>query len=68
MSEEKYSESQKDIISKLIESCEELTKAMINYEMDVDCDPPYEHRKMMNKAQKAISDAQLSFSWVKQNG
>lgn len=41
----------------LLEALQEVVKAMRQYEMDVDESAPYKHRKMMEKAELALSKA-----------
>jgi len=39
----------------LINVCQELVQAMVDYQMDVEDLPPYKHRKMMARARDAIA-------------
>ena len=45
----------------LLVVCQELTQAMVDYQMEVDDEfthPPYKHTKMMERARAAIAKAQ----------
>ena len=45
----------------LLAACKKLYQAMIDYEIDVndiDTNPPYEHRAMMEEAKQAIAEAE----------
>ncbi len=41
----------------LLKSCEELVQAMVDYQMEVDTDPPFRHRNMMREARENIAKA-----------
>jgi len=51
--------TQEKDFEELLEICKALIKAFHNYEMEVDEEPPYEHRVMMEKAEKVITKVGL---------
>ncbi len=46
---------EREAAPELLEACQELVQAMVDYQMDVEDLPPFRHRKMMRKAKAAIA-------------